>query len=89
MVSTQYKSVLDAIRINSKTFLFVDEVPSRGMEHDGATNVWKSYPFVFSKDHVVDEGPYLCLGKCSKRVMNLYFRFASEEMEKAKIWSKN
>ena len=27
VVSTQYKSVLDAIRINSKTFLFVDEVP--------------------------------------------------------------
>lgn len=25
VVSTQYKSVLDAIRANSKTFLFVDE----------------------------------------------------------------
>ena len=29
MVSTQYKSVLDAIRANSKTFLFVDEERKR------------------------------------------------------------
>ncbi len=35
VVSTQYKSVLDAIRANSKTFLFVDEV-KLGMQHKKA-----------------------------------------------------
>ena len=34
VVSTQYKSVLDAIRANSKTFLFVDEEGRRRIRTD-------------------------------------------------------